>query len=652
MKRTTKIRLFVFTVCLYILTVGNMQVDAAEKATAADVTVATSSNKKGIQGNEYRDGGYKDEDYLNLGINHVLLNLDMKDIINTDGAGKAYVYNGKTYYFNYSDNLIYYEWRVKELRKEGVTVSIVLLMGWSDNPQLQSLIYPGARSKGHYYYALNTEEAAAREQLEATFHYLAEVFGTGESFVQNWIIGNEVNMPEEYNYTGTTDAGINVSICAESYKLLYDALQDNNPYGKAYISLTHHWNNNNGGRGISSKCFLTLFADQIGARQWNLAFHAYEPNLQTHMWTEKSADWLSHEEDSPYVCGANLEVMTNYVKSQYGASHRIILSEQGFDANAGEDEQAAALAYTYYAAQRNDMIDAVIFVSWQDSLQSSHEGCSLGLLDSSGRKRSAYDVFKYMDSASADQYTDRYKELLNISDWTDNIIFESQSTDAQITGASIYIQEDDGEKVVCGLDVKLDQQADLEYRWLIYDIDADQWDIKQSWIRNNQWFTWYPERSGKYLIRGEVRVAGGNSTGDATTGYEKQKSGNQGGSGDGDNSETGGGDSGSVDSDDVHIIGKCQMPYWGEGGGYLIGVETNKNPDQKLQYELFIMDLTLYAEGKPAWVWSSGKIQVSEGNAFWAIWQPQYGYYLTYFRVYDEDGNLIDDECYGFANAY
>ena len=63
-----------------------------------------------------------------------------------------------------------------------------------------------------------------------------------------------------------------------------------------------------------------------------------------------------------------------------------------------------------------------------------------------------------------------------------------------------------------------------------------------------------------------------------------------------------------------------------------------------------ILDCTLLAQGKPAWIYTNGKTTVSEGNAMWTIWQPQYGYYWTLFRVYDAQGNLLEEQCFGFEN--
>lgn len=93
------------------------------------------------------------------------------------------------------------------------------------------------------------------------------------------------------------------------------------------------------------------------------------------------------------------------------------------------------------------------------------------------------------------------------------------------------------------------------------------------------------------------------------------------------------------------------MPYSGDGGGYLIGIETYENPGQRYQYEMLILDCTLLAEGRDAWIYSTGRCRVNAGNALWTVWQPEYGYYWTLFRVFDEQGALLDEACYGFQNT-
>ena len=95
----------------------------------------------------------------------------------------------------------------------------------------------------------------------------------------------------------------------------------------------------------------------------------------------------------------------------------------------------------------------------------------------------------------------------------------------------------------------------------------------------------------------------------------------------------------------------CQIPYTGEGGGYLIGFSSAFNTNQAYRYEILILDCNLYIQGKDPWIYSTGQCCV-EGNTFWTVWQPVYGYYWTLFRLYDEDGNMLDERCYGFANVF
>ncbi len=101
---------------------------------------------------------------------------------------------------------------------------------------------------------------------------------------------------------------------------------------------------------------------------------------------------------------------------------------------------------------------------------------------------------------------------------------------------------------------------------------------------------------------------------------------------------------------DTYFIGvieaTCQMPYTGQGGGYLIGLKTKDYAGTDLKFELLIYDCNLQT-----WVWSTGICETGT-NSFWALWQPIYGYYWTLFRVYDNDGDLLEEQCYGFVNAW
>ena len=197
---------------------------------------------------------------------------------------------------------------------------------------------------------------------------------------------------------------------------------------------------------------------------------------------------------------------------------------------------------------------------------------------------------------------------------------------ATVTADGVYVVSHTRNQIVVGLVTNRSQDVDVEYRWLVCDtsVDAESWTEIQGWTKNNEWLDWKPGKAGDYVIVGQARVAGNeNSLTQSAIGIQHHQ----------------------------EIKGKCQMPYTGEGGGYLMGFETFDNPDAGYTYEMLVLDCTLLAQGKDAWIWTTGRCQIS-GNAFWAVWQPQYGYYWTLFRVYDKNGTLIDQECYPFANAY
>ncbi|MCM1173143.1 MAG: leucine-rich repeat domain-containing protein [Clostridium sp.] len=197
------------------------------------------------------------------------------------------------------------------------------------------------------------------------------------------------------------------------------------------------------------------------------------------------------------------------------------------------------------------------------------------------------------------------------------------STPREVSATGIYCMQT-GPSIVAGMVLeKSNVSDDIEYRWVACDeSNPGNWFEISPWTLNNEWIDWTPDKSGNYVIVCYARIAG-NSASEVSasfgTPYYK------------------------------NIKGICQMPYEGEGGGYLIGFESYDNPDGAYRYEMLILDCTLLAQGLPAWTYTTGQCGVPE-NCLWTVWQPQYGYYWTLFRLYDGDGNLIDEVCYGFQN--
>ena len=199
------------------------------------------------------------------------------------------------------------------------------------------------------------------------------------------------------------------------------------------------------------------------------------------------------------------------------------------------------------------------------------------------------------------------------------ISVESEGKNLRSNG--IYVLKADGTGVTMGMVTSGVAKEKIEYRWVACDENDQQWFTVQDWTKGNEWLNWKPPVAGNYVYVCYARVAGEETpVVEASIGVP------------------------------YHVIkGVCQMPYTGTGGGFLIGLETYDNPNQSYRYEMLILDCTLYAQGLPAWTYTTGQCVVPD-NCLWTVWQPKYGYYWTLFRVYDESGTLLDEVCFGFEN--
>lgn len=414
-------------------------------ASAAAESGARTGNKKGIQGLEFLTA----EDAEQLGVKHVLVNLDLTGCISTapEGAVGSVEVEGRTYYF--TPALLRYTGPVRALNEKGVTVTAVLLLSWPDDPALQQLVYPAARRPGYPYYAWNTREAGAAQLLEALLGAVARAYSEPGCRIENWIVGNEVNCPNEYHHTGLTSLEDNTAIYAEATAMVQRQLDAaGNAGAKVYLSLQHNWARDETGSGFAGRDYIDSFAAQMAARfpevVWNIAYHPYAAVLDStqiidnRLWFNERT---TNSMDTLCVTAANLSVLTDYIRDTYGPQHRIILSEQGFDAIGSQHEQAAFYAYTYYAAERNDMVDAAIFRTYLDFAEEPQKWGLIGgtaeeygaaaaqgteALQNyiAGHKREAYDVFKYMDTDLHRQEIDWYLDFIGISRWDDPITID------------------------------------------------------------------------------------------------------------------------------------------------------------------------------------------------------------------------------------
>lgn len=388
----------------YILITKTAYITNPTAAATYTATFPKSASKKGLQGALTKG---------DLGVNHSLINLRVSDVIAEGTNGVPYVYNGKTYYFKKNPMTT----AIRYCNTSGITLSMVFLLDYRDD--IAYLIPKKARQKGTApYYAWDVTSKQSRETIEAMFSYLGELYSKEECHVDNWILGNELNSGYAWHYYGKMSYKEYVKTYAHAFRIMSYAVKSHYKNARCYISLDNNWQAN--GQSLSVKQFMLDFDKELKAQSnkigWNLAYHAYPaPLTAADFWNNTLP--TNDANTTRYVTPKNLSILTSFVKKNFGKNCRIILSEQGFTSTNGETTQAAAVAYAYYIAEFNDMIDSFIMRSKYDNLEESNAGLKMGLMDLNSRRKLAYDVYKYMDTPQYKTYTADCLKTLGKSNW-------------------------------------------------------------------------------------------------------------------------------------------------------------------------------------------------------------------------------------------
>lgn len=374
-----------------------------EKLSTNTAAYFVPGTKKGIQAtdiNELTDTKSKT----------VFFNLYISDLMRKDSGVETYKYNGKTYHFN---GLYGYVYLVQQCNAKGIQVTAQISI--DRNASTQSFITGNSPYAETAYYGWNTDNSTTRQTMEAMFAYLGEKFGKNNCYISNWILGNEVNSASGYYYVGNVSFSKFISMYSEAFRCLYNAVKSSRGSSKVFICLDNCWNQKNAFTiCYSARSTLESFAAKISDMQkdvnWNLAYHAYnQPLSDSQFWSGENASMFTSDANTTtFITMRNIQTLTDYVKNRFGSNTRIILSEQGFSSTyGGQANQAAAIALAYYKAACNPMIDAFIIRSYKDEAHEVAQGLAMGLKDANGKKKTAYNVFKNMDSSNSLKYTEK-----------------------------------------------------------------------------------------------------------------------------------------------------------------------------------------------------------------------------------------------------
>ncbi len=384
-------------------------------------------------------------DAFELGVNHVIVNIPFSHIL---GSGIDYTYDGRTYHFS-SDVLAVYDDTIRRMSEKNMTVTAVLLNDWNNaTPQLY---YPGVKRQpagtaNYYGFHVATEEGF--ETLKAIAAFLTERYSSLQSpygRVSNWVIGNEINN-QLWNYMGPMSLEQYMEEYVRAFRVFYTAIRSTSSTSRVFFSTDYNWLHEADGRlKYNAKDVLDTFNSMVvpgGPMDWELAYHPYSiPMVEPEFWNDAETGLIKNNASSPVVNMINLNVLTDYLQQpqflmRNGKPRHVILSEQGFTSQShsrGEVEelQAAAIAYAYYLADSNPLIDAFIMSRQVDAPSEVAASCSFGLWSCDMSKpndivptmrKQSWTVYKNIDNRKRTlETTEKYKKYIGIEKWSDVI---------------------------------------------------------------------------------------------------------------------------------------------------------------------------------------------------------------------------------------
>lgn len=356
------------------------------------------------------------DELIDLGVKHAIYNIPLSAIMgkttNKDYPTIIYVYEGKDYEFN-GAAIHSYDGLFTYLTELEMCTTAVVLNDWNDD--FTQMIHPGARNRGSgaLYYMFNTGEEEGAKMLEATACFLAERYSSGNhGMISNWVIANEINQHKTWNYLDTKDTAYYTREFEKAFRIFYQAIKSNYANAGVYFSIDHEWNSNGGHNRVyfNGKEIIEQFnaaAEQHGNYDWGIAIHPYpEPLTRVNYWSLE----YDKTQNAPMLTIMNLNVLTDFLEQEEylnpdGQVRRISITELGFSSRFGEKLQAAAFAYCYYIVEANPYIEALILSRQTDAPEEVVQGLSLGIYEYDGSDKFLKDIFRYIDTDEAQEYT-------------------------------------------------------------------------------------------------------------------------------------------------------------------------------------------------------------------------------------------------------
>ena len=375
------------------------------------------------------------DDALSLNIKHAGVDIPTQRFF---GQGISYSYEGKTFQIN-KELIDQLDGEVKRLSDSGVAVTAILLNAWNNTvPELNPIGVKELPKEQAVYYGFNVESEQGFRAVKAMASFLAKRYNgqNGHGKITNWVVGNEINN-QYWNYEGDYDVSTYTKKFQRAFRVFYTAMKSVSANDNIMFSLDHYWNMFPEAapvgkyKGKDVVLAFHHFDNLEGHMDFGLALHPYPyPISSPAFWDDDKTGKVNDTIDSPIINFKNLHVITDFMqldsmKNKKGEVRKIFLTEEGFTSiQKGQDksdEQAAAVAYSYYIVYNNPYISAYLMSRQEDSDDEVKHGLAFGLSSIVNHQlvhKKAHSVFKYIDDASATEGTaDFARAIIGIDSW-------------------------------------------------------------------------------------------------------------------------------------------------------------------------------------------------------------------------------------------
>ncbi|MBQ5426005.1 MAG: hypothetical protein IIU31_02415 [Pseudobutyrivibrio sp.] len=299
------------------------------------------------------------------------------------------------------NSLAGFDYSVRKYNSLGMQVNFIILV---DNNTPATFVNPYSMDAfgSHNNYGLNAHTDEGVAALEYAASYLAKHYsGIGYGQVDNFIIGNEVNAWYLWNYMNCGSNEVFMKEYSDAFRIMYNGIKSENANANVYACIDHQWARAEASYYVSGKYFLTQLNNNIkseGNIDWRVAVHPYNaPLYAAGAWT--TGKNVSHNQNSPYITMANLDVLTDFLctpemRSSTGAVRTVKCSEVGYSSANGEAAQAADLVYAYLSAENNRYVDGIVISRERDHEFDISQGMVSGLTNLDGSHKMGYEFYK------------------------------------------------------------------------------------------------------------------------------------------------------------------------------------------------------------------------------------------------------------------